>query len=488
MSGECLCVHALRRAITNQVLVRVSARVSKKISAAAIGSSRAVGAVHRQVFASAQLTCATTLSASAGLLKSISGQMYGATAIALAGTRTKGVKSILTVDTSVTATMRARAAAQFTFLTIPPGNVHRGSISRPLVTALTVTPAGNIIPAFQYRMKIAATPKPPPRTQRISVHKPAESELKMITVMTPKLTYFLDAKAELKMETVVEAVSYDGAMSITFTFSPTLGNRPTMPMRDNRPVLEARDGANRLMPVKPTRRNRWTAPRPKWRSPNELHISQTHKLHNCYKVDNVRPACCNPKRFKLCCITTVIPRATSVAGELTRITKNKKLRLVQALHPDSKKQNPDGSFPPKKYVWRLTVHPENGPPCACEFIHLGLYNFRDSVWKFNESRPILLLVNSADYQSGNVNPCISFDPLPIPGIYPQFNEKGEYRVVMVKNLMYDIYPSATFVRTEYEGYPPSPVDREVILNEISHLVFVYEACGNGFFLINAECD
>jgi hypothetical protein len=354
---------------------------------------------------------------------------------------------------------------------------------------LVITPGGDILPAFQYQAKLEKKPKAPPRKQSMDVVRNAKTEIKVVGGLAPNLTYFLDAKAELKTETTTAARANVGNMSAIIKFTPLLGDAPAMPLRSNRPTMAQRDNVARVLPVKFRRVTPWQAPRQKWRSPNDLFMSQVHRPNHCYKENNKRPPCCDPLRFKFCCIATVLPRATSEAGELTRITKKQnKLRIVQAVHPDSKKQNLDGSFPPKRYIWRFTVHPENNPPCACEFIHIGIYHFRDSVWKFNESKPVLLMVSSPDFQSAAELPCFFPVKLPVPKLYPQYTENGEYRVVMVKNLMYDIYPPHTFVRTEYEGASMTPVERVVILNEISHVVFVYEGCGGSFFLINAECD
>jgi hypothetical protein len=237
-------------------------------------------------------------------------------------------------------------------------------------------------------------------------------------------------------------------MSITLAWDIAIGAKNNLPLRDKRPVLQLLNPNKKLL------------------------MTQYHRPKKCLAMR-----------------VTVLPHMASKGGELTRITKNKnKLRIVQTVHPASKQQNPDGSYPPKKYIWRFTVVPQNDPPCACEFVHIGLYHLQDGKWGVNQERPVMLLVPDSSLTAGSILNCGNLFPPPTPKLYPQFDENGEYRVVMVKNLLYDIYPPATFVRTEYEGPQMNPVDREVILTEIAHIVFVYEGCGGSFFLINAECD
>lgn len=577
MAGECLCVHAIRRDVTNRVRVRASASVSGDIALASGSSTTLVSAANTHAYATATPAATSTIAAKLDLLRPLNAVFFTRPAVTPHLDRIRGIDLTLAAISVVTPAAAKINAVQFTFLTqildtpqkgvahhvcrLPKKNCYRefnaledaenssimfnvGDVIRAPIfpdnptqsvmylgnrythfywkakpkndidysfggvswdrgfrdeslikdaldacpEPLVITPGGDILPAFHYQAKIKEKPKPQPRKQSMDLLRGAKSEIKLESGLAPNLAYFLDAATELKVETIILPRADVGNMSALIKFAPLLGNSPTMPLRSNRPVMAQRDGVARLLPIKPRRIVPWFAPVQRWKSPNELFMQQEHHPHSCYKEEEKRPPCCDPLRFKLCCITTITARPTSEAGELTRITKKKdKLRLVQALHPDSKKQNEDGSFPPKKYVWRLTVHPENDPPCACEFVHIGLYHFRDSVWKFNESKPVLLLVNSPNFQTKTFNECF-FVELPAPRFYPQFDESGEYRVVMVKNLMYDIYPPSTFVRTEFEGNPPSPVEREVILNELSHLVFVYEGCGNNFFLINAECD
>jgi hypothetical protein len=601
MAGECLCVHAIRRDVTNRVRVRAAANVLRSVANAVCPyaytqkesvcicgplppnatppkaqkpctGSLVLAASNKHAAASAPLVTTSGLIAEIAIFRPMATDLFIRPALpSPSPIQICGIDLKLLVNPTTTSKAKKKSAVQFTFLTqlsntrqkgaahhalrlpkkscyqkfnsieeaensgrtfnlndiirvpfldgqipaypyvyfraIPQSSSYyytfggvswdRGFLPNDQIIQaaidscpepLVITPGGDILPAFQYQVKIKEKPKPPPRKQSIDLIRGAKADIEVVAALAPNLTYFLDAEAELKVETTIAPRANVGNMSALLKFAPLLGNAPTLPLRSSRPTLAQREGVARLFPVTRNVFNPWRAPRQKWRSPNELFMQQEHSTHSCYKENEKRPPCCDPLRFKLCCISTVIARATSEAGELTRINKNQdKLRLVQALHPDSKKQNEDGSFPPKKYVWRLTVHPENDPPCACEFIHIGLYHFRDSVWKFNESKPVLLLVNSADFQTSTFNDCFLIK-LPFARFYPQFDARGEYRVVMVKNLMYDIYPPSTFVRTEYQGRPPEPVEREVILNELSHLVFVYEGCGNNFFLINAECD
>lgn len=191
---------------------------------------------------------------------------------------------------------------------------------------------------------------------------------------------------------------------------------------------------------------------------------------------------------RICAKTTVKAPLTGPPGLLTKITKAQKARLEMVPHPDNNKPLSLDEFlggmrsRPKKYMPRLVVTPKNDPPCACEFMHVGLYNVRDGVWGFNQERPVLLMLPYSE-----LFPAGLFK-LPVPNVWPQFNECGEYRVVMVKNLMYDLYPPVAFVRGELEGrQQPRVVNRTVIDTEVSRLVIVRESCGNSFFLVNAEC-
>ena len=489
MAGECLCVHALRRDVTNRVRVQVSASVARALTAtiASDGLFTASASVHAVAVSS--LVCASTARVATDLVRPMTPIISWYSSVQSAADKICGIDLTFGALFDTTANAAKNNAVQITFFAnplFPPVTAARTAVLPQ--TQLALVPGGNIRPAFQYKIKLQEHIKSPPRQTTMDVVRGAKTDIEITAGAAANLAYARNAEAELKTETTIRARADVLNMSAIIRFSPLMGLAPKLPMRDNRPVFAQKDSVGRLLPVRPVTRNKWLAPRPKWRSPNDLFMRQEHRPNHCYKKEDKRPPCCDPLRFKFCCISTVMAPLTSPAGELTQISKKKdKLRIVQALHPDSKKQNEDGSFPPKKYIWRFAVHPANDPPCACEFIHLGLYLLRDSVWKFNESKPVLLLVNSAEFQSKVFNSCF-FVELPVPRFYPQFDERGEYRVVMVKNLMYDIYPPSTFVRTEFEGTPPSPVEREVILNEVSHFVFVHEGCGNNFFLINAECD
>jgi hypothetical protein len=125
--------------------------------------------------------------------------------------------------------------------------------------------------------------------------------------------------------------------------------------------------------------------------------------------------------------------------------------------------------------------------CGCEFIHIGIYDLRCGPWPVNTEREVRLLIADIVYQ--DTNPAggeVDLIAIETPVLYPQYNEDGTYRVVKVLNKMYDIHPPSVFTRTEpvYDNYE----DRTFINTEIPRLVFVYEGCGESFFLINAECD
>lgn len=166
--------------------------------------------------------------------------------------------------------------------------------------------------------------------------------------------------------------------------------------------------------------------------------------------------------------TRIVAPLMGPGGVLTRITRKKKLRLLPKRAP--------GTLPEeKKYIWRFPVV-KKGMSCGCCFIHVGVYDLRCGPWKTGQEREVLLLV--ADIIHGDI--------WETPVLYPQYLEDGNYRVVKVKNLMYDIEPPMTFVRSEPVGQ--NIEDRTFIFTDTARLVFVFEGCGESFFLINAECE
>jgi hypothetical protein len=164
---------------------------------------------------------------------------------------------------------------------------------------------------------------------------------------------------------------------------------------------------------------------------------------------------------ELCVCPRIVATLTGPGGVVSTVTKKRKIRLVRSEHPDSEPDN-------KKYIWRIPVV-EESLSCACEFIHIGMYTLRAGPWRVNEEREVVLLIVDS---SG--------------GVYPQTKENGEYRVVKVMNKMYDIYPPNTFQRWEPKGAEYEL--RKFINTDTVNYVFVWEGCGDGFFLINASCD
>jgi hypothetical protein len=173
----------------------------------------------------------------------------------------------------------------------------------------------------------------------------------------------------------------------------------------------------------------------------------------------IRPSIAGQAEVKMCVCPRVIASLPGPSGQVSLITKKEKIRVIREEYGD--KNN-------KKYIWRIPVVGE-GESCACEFIHLAMYTLRDGPWRVGQEREVVLLLVGGD-----------------GAVYPQTTKNGEYRVVKVMNRMYDIYPPNTFWRGE--PTPQGPVMRQFINTDTVNYLYVWEGCGDGFFLINASCD
>lgn len=172
----------------------------------------------------------------------------------------------------------------------------------------------------------------------------------------------------------------------------------------------------------------------------------------------IRPTVKGEPEVKMCICPRVVASLPGPRGTVSQITKKEKIRVIREEYGDKDD---------KKYIWRIPVVDE-GKSCACEFIHLGMYTVRDRPWLVGQEREVILLLVGGDGV-----------------VYPQTTINGEYRVVKVMNRMYDIYPPNTFWRAEPQG--DETVMRQFINTDTVNYLYVWEGCGDGFFLINASC-
>lgn len=332
----------------------------------------------------------------------------------------------------------------FTFHCRPVVPENSPLVTRNVFSALHINQTGNILPTFQYRISKKPVVSDAASLLNLQVERTAglKSEL-----MPCEATIFGPVAFRHEMRTEIKAKSKvtprpSLIFNTVFTFKQGsgIGRRQTLPIR-SRPVM--RSGVVSLQP----------------------RLSVDYALKPC-----------------LWARARVMAPLTGPGGNLTVITGKKRLRVIPTVHPDSKGFDQYGEPKRKKYFWRLVATPEGLPACACEFIHIGYYDIRNGVWGFNEDRPVVLMVPDTEL----VFRKFGFPPEPV--LFPQFNENGDARVVMVRNLMYDINSPRAFVRTEFVGWPPSAVEKLVIQPEFVRMVVVHEGCGGSFFLINAECQ
>lgn len=172
----------------------------------------------------------------------------------------------------------------------------------------------------------------------------------------------------------------------------------------------------------------------------------------------IRPTVKGTPEVKMCICPRVVASLPGPGGTVSQITKKEKIRVIREEYGDKND---------KKYIWRIPVVGE-GESCACEFIHLGMYTTFDKPWRVGQEREVILLLVGGDGV-----------------VYPQTTINGEYRIVKVMNRMYDIYPPTTFWRAEPQG--DETVMRQFIYTDAINYLYVWEGCGDGFFLINASC-
>jgi hypothetical protein len=339
---------------------------------------------------------------------------------------TRGIAASLGITVAVAGTASTTFAISLSLhpFTDVPNSAAR--VSRGMACALLVKPSANVIPAFQYLMQPETKTFLPPKKQTAD----KVTGLKVDIKITPALGGVIGfaREAAVKIKAVAKTLTPNGVSS---TFSATITCEATM--------------------ESPAQTQSFTArPRMSW-------SLQRHR---------VTASVSNSIKLALHARTNVDAALLGPGGKLTQITKKKKLRIESKKHPEHTGEHP-------RYFWSLVADNES---CGCEFVHIGIYDIRKGPWKFNQENEVMLLM--ADI--------LPDDPFKTPVLFPQYNDNGNYRIVKVLNLMYDIQPPATFTRTEfvYNEY----VERQYIATEIPRFVFVYEGCGGSFFLINAECE
>ena len=449
MSGNCECKHALRqnfdtrtRVVCAPVVTHFARAQSKTAAAAAVAAPRIT----------AYVTCAiaaggVTTPAADNTKPLLCGPIPCATVFQARFQQ----KRSLELSIAVRSKLQLKAGANLLMTLAFLGRTQRPratlSAIRNVFSSLSFSAAGSdVLPSFQYRVKLRKN-----ETQKNTLL--SESRLAAIAIRA------IGAKLKIEIESSVSCgMGYKRQLETEIKcrckLKPKLGTLFNVGTSLNS-SFGVSQGTPQAMRARPVMRSAISTVLPKLRADYAIELC-------------------------LACVATVHAPLIGPGGNLTVITAKKKARVIALPHPDNKKFLPGGAPFPKKYVWRLVTTPEDLPACACEFIHIGFYDIRNGKWGFNQERPVALMVPDTELVFRKI-----FRP-PEPVLFPQMNENGEHRVVMVKNLMYDINPPATFVRLEALG--DGVVDRRVINTELVRMVFVYEGCGGSFFLINADCD
>lgn len=428
MSGDCFCVHALRCSINSRAAVLTKAAQAHTPKPAPIRSVTGVlSSATVRHSASAAFSASGYLTAAFNINRPLRATFLTQPSGGISDpVITRGIAASLGITVAVAGTASTTFAISLSLhpFTDVPNSAAR--VSRGMACALLVKPSANVIPAFQYLMQPETKTFLPPKKQTAD----KVTGLKVDIKITPTLGGFIGfaREAEVKIKAVAKTLTPNGVSS---TFRAAITSEATM--------------------ESPARTQRFTArPRMAW-------SLQRHR---------VTASVSNSIKLALHARTNIDAALLGPGGKLTQITKKKKLRVDAKVHPESTPEH-------KRYFWSLTVTDEDS--CGCEFIRVGMYDLRDGIWKTGEERDVLLLM-----------PDVVYGPFgPETVIYPQYQEDGNYRVVTVKNMMHDIYPPDTFIRSE--PVLGEYVDRQFIATEFPQLVFVHEGCGGSFFLISAEC-
>lgn len=430
MSGDCLCVHALRCNINSRaaVLTQAAQNHSPKPTPA-ICATRVLTSANVHCSASTAAVASGSFSGTPTTKRPLAASLFSQANSAVTDpVIVQHLFAGIAPVSSLSATASAVFATDISLYAFTDSPDSSADVSRNLVCALLIHPGGDVTPGFQYLMQPETTTALPPDKYGASKEVGLKAELHI----TPGLGGVVGFHHEIEAEIVCEPeLMCDnivaGVLRAHIACEATLkGRAPQTQSFTARPSMAS---------------SLWQ-PRP---SATVTHASKS----------------------------IIRGRATTTAamlgpgGKMTRITKKKKLRIDPKRHPESTPEN-------TRYFWQLTVTDEDS--CGCEFIRVGMYDLRDGIWKPGEERDVMLLTVDVFYGP--------FGPEPV--LYPQYQEDGNYRIVTVKNLMHDIYPPATFIRTE--PVLDELVDRQFIATELPRLVFVHEGCGGSFFLISAECE
>jgi hypothetical protein len=299
-------------------------------------------------------------------------------------------------------------------------------ITRGISANLTISPSGNLNPTVQYAASLALSDSPPPVTQPAILTVGIKAEIKCTAGPYGVIAFYHESKAQIKAKSTVRA-----SLNVSLRLD----------------IFEAIGDMTLGLSMPCTALN------------EDYGTYVTGTL-----VSDI------PLKLTMRANAGVHAILTGPPGGLTQIGRanKRKLRWRATEHPDSTEEH-------KKYAWRLTVA-DKYVGCGCQFIHAGFYDLRKGIWRVNTEAPVMLLMPEENRLS----------PWFPPDIYPQYTEEGNYRIVNVMNKMYDIYPPVSFV--EYEIVGKRYVESPKSATEFPRFVFVFEGCGNSFFLINAECE
>jgi len=446
MSGNCECIHALRYVFQTrpQTTCRPRVALSPRKDIAAVVRSRNVKATIAHSARAAAVARSILTPAGTTTRGLVPDPMVAESALLPPLQRKRNAEANLVSGGALLLRPAASLRAVITLHSRPIVPEPAALVTRNVFSELHVNPAGHILPTFQY--SIRKQPVIAGSEQQVDIELirtvgcrvdtlPCES-----TIAGP-MHFQREMRVEIKAESKVTPRA-STVFNFTFAFKQGsgIGRAQTLPIR-TRPVM--RSGVASLRPQ----------------------LSVDYALKPC-----------------LYARTRILAPLTGPGGNLTVITNKKRLRVIPAIHPDSKGLDAYGNPKPKKYFWRLVATPERMPACPCEFIHVGYYDIREGVWAVNQERPVVLMVPDTELVPRK------FGFPPEPEIYPQFNEHGDPRVVMVKNLIYPIHPPRAQVRSYYKGDPPKLEEKVVIDTEFIRIVIVHEGCGGAFFLINVECE
>ena len=444
MSGNCECIHALRYVFQTRPRTTCRPRValSPRIIVAAVSPARNVKATIAHSARAAAVAHSIVTPAGTTTRGLLPNPIVAESALLPPLQRKRNAEANLVSRGALLLRPAASLRALITFHSLPSVPEPVALVTRNSFFDLHINPSGHILPTFQY--SIRKQPSLAGSAQQVDIELIRTIGCRVDTLpcaatIAGPMHFQREMRVEIKAESkVTPRASTVFNFSFAFRQGSGIGRAQTLPLR-TRPVM--RSGVASLRP----------------------RLSVDYALKPC-----------------LYARTRILAPLTGPGGNLTVITNKKRLRVIAAIHPDSKGLDAYGNPKPTVYFWRFVATPDRMPACPCEFIHIGYYDIRDGVWAVNQERPVVLMVPDDKLVS-------TFDG-PQPALFPQFNEYGNPRVVMVKNLLYPINPPRAQVRTYLKGNPPSYEEKLVIDTEFVRLAIVHEGCGGAFFLINVECE